>query len=106
MIALLPRDGRTIDLMEWWHRFTLDASAEYLFGESVESLLNPKVSPLHRVLRLDILRRGILNDSKNSIAEISDGPVLAILLSKGVYSIYEDLESIHRAFCRTCSVTM
>src|SRR6202035_2663377 len=65
-----------------------------------------KFHSLYRVLRLDILRRGIFNDSENSIAEISDGPVLAILLSKGVYSIYEDLESIHRAFCRTCFVTM
>jgi hypothetical protein len=39
----LPTDGKTIDLMEWWFRFTLDASTDYLFGESVESLVNPKV---------------------------------------------------------------
>jgi hypothetical protein len=45
MIRLLPGDGRTIDLMPWWFRFTLDASTDYLFGESVESLLNPKVPP-------------------------------------------------------------
>ena len=44
MIQLLPKDGKTIDLMVWWFRFTLDASTEYLFGESVESLVNPKVS--------------------------------------------------------------
>jgi len=43
MIELLPTDGRTIDLMEWWFRFTLDASTDYLFGESVESLADPKV---------------------------------------------------------------
>lgn len=43
MIDLLPSDGRTIELMEWWFRFTLDASTDYLFGESVESLINPKV---------------------------------------------------------------
>jgi hypothetical protein len=43
MISLVPKDGRTIDLMEWWYRFTLDASTDYLFGESVESLVNPKV---------------------------------------------------------------
>jgi Cytochrome P450 len=43
MMDLLPTDGKTIDLMEWWFRFTLDASTDYLFGESVESLVNPKV---------------------------------------------------------------
>jgi cytochrome P450 len=43
MISLLPKDGRTIDLMEWWYRFTMDASTHYLFGESVDSLSNPKV---------------------------------------------------------------
>lgn len=43
MIALLPKDGETVELMDWWYRFTLDASTDYLFGESVESLINPKV---------------------------------------------------------------
>jgi cytochrome P450 len=43
MIALLPKDEQTVDLMQWWYRFTLDASTEYLFGESVESIANPKV---------------------------------------------------------------
>lgn len=46
MMDLLPTDGRTVELMEWWFRFTLDASTDYLFGESVESLANPKVLPL------------------------------------------------------------
>ena len=44
MISLLPKDGQTLDLMEWWFRFTLDTSTDYLFGESVDSLVNPKVS--------------------------------------------------------------
>lgn len=43
MVTLLPKDGRTIDLMVWWFRFALDASTDYLFGESVESLVNTKV---------------------------------------------------------------
>ena len=43
MIDLLPNDGRTINLAEWWHQFTLDASTEYLFGESVDSLFDPRV---------------------------------------------------------------
>lgn len=44
MISLLPKDGRTFDLSEWWYKFTLDASTHYLFGQSVDSLDNPKVS--------------------------------------------------------------
>jgi cytochrome P450 len=44
MISLLPKDGRTVDLFGWWLRFTLDASTDYLLGESVESLTNPKVT--------------------------------------------------------------
>jgi cytochrome P450 len=43
MISLLPKDGQTINLMEWWYRFTLDSSTHYLFGESVGSLADPKV---------------------------------------------------------------
>jgi hypothetical protein len=59
MIALLPKDGKTVDLMEWWHRFTLDASTEYLFGESVESLVNPKANSFqfHTNCRLHLLKR-------------------------------------------------
>lgn len=44
MISLLPKDGRTFELSDYWYRFTLDASTEYLFGQSIGSLLNPKVS--------------------------------------------------------------
>jgi cytochrome P450 len=43
MISLLPRDGRTIDISDYWHRFTMDASTEHLFGENIGSLENPKV---------------------------------------------------------------
>jgi hypothetical protein len=46
MIDLLPKDGRTVELMEWWFRFTLDASTNFLFGNSIESLVNPKVQTL------------------------------------------------------------
>jgi cytochrome P450 len=43
MLSMLPRDGRTVELMDWWFRMTLDAGTEYLFGKSVDSLDNPKV---------------------------------------------------------------
>ena len=42
MMSMLPKDGETIDLFDWWLRFTMDSSTEYLFGESVDSLVNPK----------------------------------------------------------------
>jgi cytochrome P450 len=43
MISLLPSDGSTIDIMDWFYRFTLDAATHYLFGKSVDSIKNPKV---------------------------------------------------------------
>ena len=56
MIDLLPKDGRTVDLLPWWYRFTLDASTDYLLGQSVESLSNPKVSP-HSPSKRDLITR-------------------------------------------------
>lgn len=44
MISLVTADGETFDLMNLFFRFTLDASTDYLFGESVNSLDNPEVS--------------------------------------------------------------
>jgi hypothetical protein len=44
MVDILPKDGQTLDLLNYWLRFTLDASTGYLFGQSVQSLLNPKVT--------------------------------------------------------------
>jgi hypothetical protein len=43
MLSLLPKDGGTIDLLDWWYRFTLDAATDFLFGQSVESLGDPNV---------------------------------------------------------------
>jgi cytochrome P450 len=43
MISLLPKDGGTVDMMDWFSRFALDASTEFLFGQSVDSLNNPHV---------------------------------------------------------------
>ena len=46
MISLLPKDGRVIEIMDWFFRFALDASTDYLFGESVDSLGDRIVTPL------------------------------------------------------------
>jgi hypothetical protein len=43
MISLLPKDGQTVDILEWFYRFTLDSSTHYLFGQSVGSLSDSKV---------------------------------------------------------------
>jgi hypothetical protein len=43
MISLIPQNGETVDLMNLFYRFTLDAATDFLFGESVMSLDNPKV---------------------------------------------------------------
>jgi len=48
MLSLLPREGGTLELSEWWYKFTLDAATHFLFGESVNSLDNPKVHPYLR----------------------------------------------------------
>ncbi|KAE9373136.1 cytochrome P450 [Stipitochalara longipes BDJ] len=39
LLALLPRDGRTVDLQPLFKRLFLDTSSEFIFGQSVESLL-------------------------------------------------------------------
>ena len=61
MISLLPK-VETIDLMEWWYRFTLDASTHYLFGESVGSLTNSEVNSIFSrlIFRVHLLRRSLL----------------------------------------------
>jgi cytochrome P450 len=43
LLSLIPPNGETFDIMDLWYRFTLDASTEFLFGQSVNSLDNPKV---------------------------------------------------------------
>ena len=64
-MSLLPMDGSTIDLLEWWYRFTLDASTEYLFGESVGSLRNPKVSHLLSEVDCSLALQTLLPRFKN-----------------------------------------
>jgi len=43
LLSLIPKNGETFDIMDLWYRFTLDAATEFLFGQSVDSLDNPKV---------------------------------------------------------------
>jgi hypothetical protein len=81
MIDLLPKDGGTFDLMEWWFRFTLDASSEYLFGKSVDSLLDPTV-PLYSISLTEvIISKGIRAYSTDSDDAVQGWPFMAIILS-------------------------
>lgn len=43
MLALVPRDGSTVDISDLWYRFTLDSATDFLLGENVGSLDNPRV---------------------------------------------------------------
>jgi hypothetical protein len=65
MLSLLPTDGSTVDLLEWWYRFTLDASTDYLFGESVGSLRDPKVSHVPYEIDCSLALQMRLPSSKN-----------------------------------------
>lgn len=81
MIDLLPKDGRTFDLMEWWFRFTLDASTEYLFGKSVDSLFDPTVPLYFASLTKVAISKGVLAYSTDSDAPVQDWPLMAAILS-------------------------
>ena len=80
MLSLLPTDGSTVDLLEWWYRFTLDASTDYLFGESVGSLRDPKVShvPYEIDCSLALQMRLLRSKNINPFSEVSDlcGPCI------------------------------
>ncbi|KAL1999931.1 hypothetical protein VTN02DRAFT_3787 [Thermoascus thermophilus] len=42
LIDVFPKDGSAFDIQELFFRLTLDSSTEFLFGESVDSLLSAK----------------------------------------------------------------
>ena len=73
MLSMLPRDGQTIDLMDWWFRMTLDAGTEYLFGKSVDSLDNPKVVSLICINDRPTLLRHFRKYKKSNPCELELG---------------------------------
>ncbi|DAA74512.1 TPA_exp: putative Cytochrome P450 alkane hydroxylase [Trichophyton benhamiae CBS 112371] len=42
LFALIPRDGKTVDLQKLFFRYTTDSATEFLFGESVGTLKKPQ----------------------------------------------------------------
>ncbi|KAF7541499.1 hypothetical protein G7054_g523 [Neopestalotiopsis clavispora] len=41
LMALIPRDGSTVDLMPLFRRLSLDTASEFIFGESMDALRSP-----------------------------------------------------------------
>ncbi|RAH85987.1 n-alkane-inducible cytochrome P450 [Aspergillus japonicus CBS 114.51] len=41
LLAVLPRDGATVDLQELFFKYTIDSATGFLFGESVHTLRTP-----------------------------------------------------------------
>jgi Cytochrome P450 len=42
MIKQFPRSGETVDLQDYFYRMTIDVITDFLLGESVNSLENPR----------------------------------------------------------------
>lgn len=47
MISLFPAPGETFDLMDLFYRMTLDVTTEFLLGDGIKSLENPKGEFVH-----------------------------------------------------------
>lgn len=58
------------------------------------------------ILIVDFICSSILDDTENSINQISYGAVLANLLSQGIHAIHGNPKQVYRAFCRTCTISM
>jgi len=92
LISLLPTDGRTIDIMNLWYRFTLDASSDYLFGRNVNSLDSPKVVPLEYALTVGGICRGLRHSSRGSNAPLSNRASVEVLLSEKIHRVDQSVE--------------
>jgi hypothetical protein len=42
MIRQLPESGQTIDIQDLFYRMAIDVTTDFLFGESINSLENPR----------------------------------------------------------------
>jgi hypothetical protein len=77
MLSLLPKDGRTINLMDWWFRFTLDASTEYLLGQSVDSLGDATVfCGASQLIFIELVRQSVFHSPENPRTTIPNGAIL------------------------------
>jgi cytochrome P450 len=63
MINLLPTSGQTVDMQDFFYRLTIDVTTEFLLGESVNSLGNPRsefVQAFADVQRMQIMLTALL----------------------------------------------
>ncbi|KAH9208668.1 cytochrome P450 [Leptodontidium sp. 2 PMI_412] len=59
LIQHIPRDGSSVDMQELFFRMTLDSATEFLFGESVNSLDDDRVSPTNFAEDFNISQIGL-----------------------------------------------
>lgn len=63
MMNYLPSSGQTVDMQDYFYRMTIDVTTEFLLGESVNSLGNPRsefVQAFADVQRMQILLTALL----------------------------------------------
>jgi hypothetical protein len=63
MINQLPAPGQTVDMQDFFYRLTIDVTTEFLLGESVNSIGNPRsefVQAFADVQRMQIMLTALL----------------------------------------------
>jgi hypothetical protein len=64
MINEFPSPGQTIDIQDFFYRLTIDVTTEFLLGESVNSISNPRsefVKAFADVQRMQIMLTALLS---------------------------------------------
>lgn len=63
MINQFPASGQTLDIQDFFYRMTIDVTTDFLLGESVNSLCNPRsefVQAFADVQRMQIMLTALL----------------------------------------------
>lgn len=59
LIKAIPQDRSTVDLSELFSQFTADITTDFLFGESIQTLTNPRSLPNHFLQAFENVQNGI-----------------------------------------------
>lgn len=59
LIKAIPRDRSTVDLSKLFSQFTADITTDFLFGESIQTLTNPRSLPNHFLQAFEDVQIGI-----------------------------------------------
>lgn len=88
LLALIPKDGSTVELQDLFHRFTLDTSSEFLFGQSAYSLRPNQSDALARFDRnVNICMADAIDRSRY-------GPFYALLCDKNAAEALKELHAM------------